>query len=323
MNAKVKYIILAAAAVILVAGAAVAYNSLSKKTDADSRLTKADITQTVSESASEENSPSEITSVPETEETSVSLTQAVSEITSAIISTVTMPEAETSTTAKPTTTKPTTTKPTTTKPTTTKPTTTAAANETVSETTAEPNTFTRPPLTQKTDYYTEPSSRVETTTAAPTVTSTTAVTSTAAPPSVTPSPDLTVYDSAGRKVRLSELRGKPVVLNMWTTWCPYCLREMPHFEKLAKEYDGKIQFMMVDLVGSNGETQKAAADYIAKQGYTFPVYYDNDYSVRNTYPVSGIPHTLFFDSNGNLYKRQSGAMEEAELKAYLEELSAL
>ncbi|MCR5523776.1 MAG: TlpA family protein disulfide reductase [Clostridia bacterium] len=313
MNAKVKYIILAAAAVILVAGAAVAYNSLSKKTDADSRLTKADITQTVSESASEEYSPSEITSASETEETSVSLTQAVSEITSAIISTVTTPEAETSTTAKPTTTK----------PTTTKPTTTAAANETVSETTAEPNTFTRPPLTQKTDYYTEPSSRVETTTAAPTVTSTTAVTSTAAPPSVTPSPDLTVYDSAGRKVRLSELRGKPVVLNMWTTWCPYCLREMPHFEKLAKEYDGKIQFMMVDLVGSNGETQKAAADYIAKQGYTFPVYYDNDYSVRNTYPVSGIPHTLFFDSNGNLYKRQSGAMDEATLRAYLEELSAL
>lgn len=312
MNAKVKYIILAVAAVILVAGAAVAYNSLSKKTDSNGQLTKADITQTVSESASEENSPSEITSVPETEETSVSLTQAISEITSAIISTVTMPEAETSTTAKLTTTKPT-----------TKPTTTAAAKETVSETTAEPKTFTRPPLTQKTDYYAEPSSRVETTTAAPTVTSTTAVTSTAAPPSVTPSPDLTVYDSAGRKVRLSELRGKPVVLNMWTTWCPYCLREMPHFEKLAKEYDGKIQFMMVDLVGSNGETQKAAADYIAKQGYTFPVYYDNDYSVRNTYPVSGIPHTLFFDSNGNLYKRQSGAMEEAELKAYLEELSAL
>ena len=59
-------------------------------------------------------------------------------------------------------------------------------------------------------------------------------------------PDFTVYNKEGKSVKLSDMKGTPVVLNFWASWCPPCKAEMPDFDEIAKEYSGKVVFMMVN-----------------------------------------------------------------------------
>lgn len=67
-------------------------------------------------------------------------------------------------------------------------------------------------------------------------------------------PDFTVVDAKGDSVNLSDLLGKPIVLNFWASWCPPCKSEMPDFNEVYKEVGEDITFMMVDLVDGQRET---------------------------------------------------------------------
>lgn len=113
-------------------------------------------------------------------------------------------------------------------------------------------------------------------------------------------PDFTVYGKDGKPVRLSDMRGTPVVLNFWASWCPPCKAEMPDFEEIAKEYEGKVAFMMVNLTDGASETQSSAQAFIDSMGYTFPVYFDLDSEAAYTYGIQSIPNTFFIDSEGRL-----------------------
>ena len=91
-------------------------------------------------------------------------------------------------------------------------------------------------------------------------------------------PDFSVEDVDGLTVRLSDMRGKPVVLNFWASWCPPCRAEMPDFEKVYQELGGEIEFMMVNMLGGiQDETKNSAMAFIAGQGYSFPVYFDSNH----------------------------------------------
>lgn len=131
--------------------------------------------------------------------------------------------------------------------------------------------------------------------------------------------DLVFTDAEGNEARVSDFRGKPVVINFWATWCPYCLAEMPFFNLMADEYADRVQFMMVDLADGYRETVEKAADYIESFGYTFPVFYDlNGASAAFTY--MGIPVTLLVDSEGRLSRGFIGMADEATLRELLEEM---
>jgi len=132
-------------------------------------------------------------------------------------------------------------------------------------------------------------------------------------------PDFTVLDEEGNAVRLSDMRGKPVVLNFWATWCPYCLNEMPEFDRAHAELGDEIQFMMVDWV-SGGETVERAKQYVASQGYGFPIYFDTENEAVAAYAVSGIPATFFIDREGRVVSSQVGALNEASLRAGIERI---
>lgn len=126
--------------------------------------------------------------------------------------------------------------------------------------------------------------------------------------------DFAVQDSGGNSVRLSDLRGKPTVVNFWATWCPPCRSEMPHFQAAYEEMKGEVNFMMIDLVGG-GETRDKAEDYLSKQGFSFPVYYDTTGEASQTYEVTAIPTSLFIDAAGNLTGQSVGAMDLDDLKS--------
>ncbi len=124
--------------------------------------------------------------------------------------------------------------------------------------------------------------------------------------------DCTVFDSSGKELKLSELRGRPVVVNFWATWCPYCLQEMPEFEAAFQKYGDEVVFLMVNATTTNGETQQKAKAYIEEMGYTFPVYYDLGGSAISAHNVTSYPVTLFLNADGSLNDTKVG-MLTAEL----------
>ena len=129
-----------------------------------------------------------------------------------------------------------------------------------------------------------------------------------------PAPDFTIYNKEGKAVKLSDMKGTPVVLNFWASWCPPCKAEMPEFDEIAKEYEGKVEFMMVNLTDGQRETVEIAQAFIDSMGYTFPVYFDKDSDAAYKYGIQSIPTTIFIDANGNLVAGATGAIDGETLR---------
>jgi thiol-disulfide isomerase/thioredoxin len=126
-------------------------------------------------------------------------------------------------------------------------------------------------------------------------------------------PDFTVTDSEGNAVKLSDFRGKGVVLNFWASWCGPCKSEMPHFQASYEEHGDDLHFLMVNMSTAFGDTQEAARELMDGEGYSFPVYYDTNAECAYGYGVTGIPMTFFIDAEGNIVSAVSGMMNKADL----------
>lgn len=129
-----------------------------------------------------------------------------------------------------------------------------------------------------------------------------------------PAPDFTMYDAGGNAYKLSDFRGKPVILNFWASWCGPCRSEMPDIDKAYQSYGDQVHFLLVDLTDGHQETVESASAYIAEEGFTFPVYYDTAIEGAMAYGVSGIPVTYFIDAEGNLVAYYQSAMSESILQ---------
>ena len=127
-------------------------------------------------------------------------------------------------------------------------------------------------------------------------------------------PDFTFYDAEGKAFKLSDFRGKPVVLNFWASWCPPCQMEMPDFETQYKEAGEEVRFLMVNVTDNQRETVEGAAAFIEEKGYTFPVYYDTAQEGARTYQAYSIPRTFFIDAEGYLIANALGAISGAILQ---------
>ena len=126
-------------------------------------------------------------------------------------------------------------------------------------------------------------------------------------------PDFTVVDASGKEVKLSDFRGKPTVVNFWASWCGPCKSEMPDFDAVYQEMGDDIHFLMVNMTDGGQETLAGAQKFIADSGYTFPVYYDTQYSAAIAYGVSSLPTTYFFDAEGYGVAYAVGAIDEETL----------
>lgn len=134
-----------------------------------------------------------------------------------------------------------------------------------------------------------------------------------------PAPDFTVTDNEGNEVSLYDFAGKPVIINFSTSWCPHCISEKPVFQKAYDKYGDKINFLMVDLVG-NRETVQDGKDFIAKNGYTYPAYYDISQEAAITYGITSFPSTFFINEDMdivfNYFGGMNGALFDTFLKIY-------
>ena len=121
-------------------------------------------------------------------------------------------------------------------------------------------------------------------------------------------PDFTVYDMEGNAHKLSDFRGKPVLLNFWASWCGPCQMEMPDFQKFYESHGDKVSFVIVNLTDGQQETVETASAFIEEKGYTFPVYYDTDIDAAVKYGVSAVPVSYFLDAEGNFVAWAQGAL---------------
>lgn len=131
-------------------------------------------------------------------------------------------------------------------------------------------------------------------------------------------PDFTLTDAAGNSYTLSRYTagGQPVVLNFWATWCPPCRIEMPHFERLSAEYDGRVAVLGIN----QAESADAIAEYAAGNGLTYPLLADREMKVNNLFGVLNLPTTIFIDKNGVVREVLVGTISQAVLEDRIEKL---
>lgn len=125
-------------------------------------------------------------------------------------------------------------------------------------------------------------------------------------PSTGPSvaPDFILPDMNGQVVRLSQLKGKVVLLNLWATWCPPCRKEMPTMEVLHQKLKGADFVLLAasqDIDGKN-----VVAPYVQEHGFTFPVLLDVNGETGKKYGATGYPETFIIDRQGVIVHRHIG-----------------
>ncbi len=130
--------------------------------------------------------------------------------------------------------------------------------------------------------------------------------------------DFSVLDGDGNTVTLSERFGKPIVVNFWATWCGPCRSELPHFDAAYSEYGDEIEFMMVNLTDGGRDTVDSVKAFTAESDYSFPVYYDTEFSAANAYSIYSIPLTVVIDKNGAVAASHIGSMDADTLQGYLD-----
>lgn len=121
-------------------------------------------------------------------------------------------------------------------------------------------------------------------------------------------PEFTVYDADGNAFGLSDFTGKPIIINFWATWCPYCVEEMPDYEESYKKYGDEINFIMIDCVDGQRETMEKAEQFIKNNDFTFPVYYDTDQTTVATYGAYSLPTSVFIDRDGYVIAYHPGML---------------
>lgn len=132
-----------------------------------------------------------------------------------------------------------------------------------------------------------------------------------------PAADFTLPLFSGGEITLSSLRGKPVVINFWASWCPPCREEAPILEKVWRQYRNKeVTFIGVDIQDAEGD----ARAYIKEFGITYPNGPDIGGRITIDYGVSGIPVSFFVNREGRIVSRWVGAINEPLLVARIEEL---
>jgi peroxiredoxin len=126
-------------------------------------------------------------------------------------------------------------------------------------------------------------------------------------------PEINLPTLSGGRIELSKLRGRPVVISFWGTWCPPCRVEFPELIDVhAKHAERGLQVIAV-----NGRDQeystKDVQRFVDAFAVTFPVALDNRGSVRRAYRIIGQPTTVFVDSYGIVRKLHTGLVNRAEL----------
>lgn len=119
--------------------------------------------------------------------------------------------------------------------------------------------------------------------------------------------DFILRDLEGKKVSLSDFRGKFILLNFWATWCPPCRHEMPSIEKLHRKYGGSDFVILAVATDSKGE--KIVKPFIRQKGFTFKTLIDDKNEIFDSYGLFALPTTYIVGRDGMILRKVQGEVD--------------
>lgn len=129
-------------------------------------------------------------------------------------------------------------------------------------------------------------------------------------------PQLRLVDFEGKPFTFDEYRGTPMVVNFWASWCPFCIAEMPGFEKVHQALKDQIQFVGID----QRDDFDAAKRLAAETGVTYRLVKDPDGRAYDALANGAMPTTAFIDADGKIVEVVGGQLSEEELRERISEL---
>lgn len=132
-----------------------------------------------------------------------------------------------------------------------------------------------------------------------------------------PPPDFSIPAAIhGAPADLAQLRGKPVIINFWASWCPPCTNELPYFQRLQDEYGSRVRIITIDW----NEDAATARDYLRANHYSLPLVLDSDSKIYDAYSLTKVPDTIVLDASGNVTYVSVGGLSWDELAAAVDPL---
>jgi peroxiredoxin len=132
-----------------------------------------------------------------------------------------------------------------------------------------------------------------------------------------PAPDFTLQTADGGTVRLSDLKGKPVFINFWATWCEPCREEMPAMQAIYDQYRARgLVILAIDME----EDQRRVQRWIEQGGFTFTFLLDSDGAQVKRYNINASPTSYFIGPDGVIRDLKLGALNRTEMQTKVEKL---
>jgi peroxiredoxin len=133
-------------------------------------------------------------------------------------------------------------------------------------------------------------------------------------------PDFSLETTSGETIRLSDLHGRPVMINLWASWCLPCRSEMPAMQRVYETYRER-GLMVLAVNATDLDVQQNALDFIAQNGLTFPVLWDVDGAAQKLYGTGAFPTSYFINPQGIIEDVVlGGPMPEALLITRIEQI---
>ena len=131
-----------------------------------------------------------------------------------------------------------------------------------------------------------------------------------------PAPSFTLKRAGtGESIDLTSLRGKPVVLNFWATWCAPCWEEHPILNETSRALGDHVQFLGVVFQ----DEESKILGFLQQRGAAYPTVVDDRGKTAIAYGVGGVPETFILDANGTIVVKHDGPISAEQLQSYLAE----
>jgi thiol-disulfide isomerase/thioredoxin len=133
-----------------------------------------------------------------------------------------------------------------------------------------------------------------------------------------PAPDFSVTSFSGKSLRLEKLKGRPVIVDFWATWCGPCRFAMPHLQTMHERY-GKSGLMVIGVSVDEIEPERVQR-FADRLGVKFPIAMANEKMLNDFGPLRALPTTFFINREGEVVRRVVGYIDEETLEAYVKEI---
>lgn len=134
----------------------------------------------------------------------------------------------------------------------------------------------------------------------------------------TPTQDLSFQDYSGKTLKLSDFRGRPLVINSWAAWCPFCVKELPDFVRAQEEFGDKVMIIAID----RAESLETAKEFSDRMGVTgrITIWLDAGDSFYTSIGGFSMPETIFVNAEGMIVDHKRGPMTVEEMRSRIKKL---